>query len=85
MDDCYPNGSMTKHNRSRRCGTFLGMQSRRECAWVTIWAMNDDCGSLCHPSLSYTCPWFVPELRRFVLGSASPTQATARRLASMSV
>ena len=31
--------------------------------------MNDNCGSLCHPSSSYTCPWFLPELRRFVLST----------------
>jgi hypothetical protein len=36
---------------------------------ITIWAMNDNCGSLCHPSSSYTCPWFLPELRRFVLNT----------------
>ena len=66
MDGCYPNGSMTHEGWTQpTLRDFLSWQGVRV---VTIWAMNDECGSLCYPKSSYTCPWFLEELRRFVLG-----------------
>ena len=69
MDGCYPNGSMTHEGWTQPAlRDFLSYADKQGVRVVTIWAMNDECGSLCYPKSSYTCPWFLAELRRFVLG-----------------
>ena len=68
MDACYPNGSMTQQGWTQKTlRQFLAYASKEGVRVIAIWAMNFPCGSLCYPESSYTCPWFLPELRRFVL------------------
>ena len=55
MDACNVEGTMTQQGWTQiALRGFLEYASAAGVRVITIWAMNDNCGSLCHPSSSYT-------------------------------
>jgi hypothetical protein len=64
MDECVDGATTAQGGTQPALRDFLSYASAAGVRVITIWAMNDDCGSLCYPSSSYTCPWSLSSRRR---------------------
>ena len=65
VDGCFPNGTMTTQGWTEQSLTdFLQLLDKQGVKVVTIWTSD---AFLLAPS-RMTCPWFMPTLRKWVLG-----------------
>ena len=67
VDDCAPNGTMTSAGWTQpSLRQFLAILDQQGVKVITIWT-NDAFLLVGKKGSTNTCPWFVPELRKWVL------------------
>jgi hypothetical protein len=76
MNNCVDDGAATLEGWTQKSlRAFLSYAGDQGVRVITIWAVS---GLTPQKSSSATCPWFVPELRRFVLGQKTDDHSRAQ-------